>query len=67
MDTASLLWGLIFGSIGFAYVMYGKKQRAPVAAIAGALLIVIPYVVDTPILLVAAGVGLMAIPWFVRL
>lgn len=67
MDTASLLWGLVFGSIGFAYVMYGKKQRSIVPAVAGALLMVIPYVFDAPLLLVAAGIALMAIPYFVRL
>jgi len=28
MDTASLLWGLLFSSIGFGYFLYGKKQSS---------------------------------------
>ena len=28
MTTAQLLWGVLFGSIGFGYFLYGKKQRA---------------------------------------
>ena len=33
MDTASLLWGLLFGSIGFGFFLYGKNQKALVPAL----------------------------------
>jgi hypothetical protein len=66
LDTSSLLWGLFFGSIGFAYFMYGKKRSAVVPAVSGILLMVFPYFVSDTILLVVIGVALMAVPYFVR-
>lgn len=67
LDTSSLLWGLVFGSVGFAYFMYGKKQRALVPALAGVILMVYPYFVTNTVLLVVVGAALMALPYFVRL
>ena len=43
MDSATLLWGLLFGSIGAGYFIYGKKQRAPVPLVCGIALMVFPY------------------------
>lgn len=67
MDGASLLWGLVFGSIGFAYFMYGKKQSALVPALTGVMLMVYPYFVSNTVALVLIGAVLMAVPYFVRL
>lgn len=67
MDTSSLLWGLLFGSIGLGYLIYGRKQRAVVPLLCGLALMVFPYFVSSNILLVAIGVVLMAIPYFFRL
>ena len=66
-DTAQLVWGLIFGSIGFAFFIYGKKQRAIVPLMAGIALCVFPYFVSNVYLLVFAGIGLMAAPYFVKI
>ena len=30
MSTSSILWGLLFGSIGLGFLIYGRKQRAVV-------------------------------------
>ena len=62
-----MLWGLLFGSIGLGYFIYGKQQKAVVPLICGVLLIVFPYFVSNALLLVAIGVVLTAIPYFVRL
>jgi hypothetical protein len=67
LDTSSLLWGLLFGSIGLGYLIYGRKQRAVVPLLCGLALMVFPYFVSSNILLVAIGVVLMAIPYFFRL
>jgi hypothetical protein len=64
---AWLFWGLIFGSIGFGFCLYGKKQRAPVPLVCGIALIVYPYFVGNAVAMIAIGVVLMAIPYFVRL
>jgi hypothetical protein len=67
MDTAALLWGLFFGSFGFAYFMYGRKQKKPVPFVAGLVLMAFPYFIDNPTLLAGIGFALMAIPFFVKI
>jgi hypothetical protein len=51
MTTAQLLWGVLFGSIGFGYFLYGKKQRAIAPFLCG---------------LALAGAAITAVPYFVR-
>jgi hypothetical protein len=66
--SASLLFfGLVFGCIGFGFVMYGRNQRAPVPLVCGVLLMVFPYFVSNTVVLVIIGAVLMAVPYFVRL
>jgi hypothetical protein len=60
------MWGVIFGSIGMGYFIYGKKQRRGAALLSGFALIVIPYVVSNVFLLVMIGIVLMVMPYFVR-
>ena len=66
LNTSSLLWGLLFGSIGVGFFVYGKRQRAVVPLICGVALIIFPYFVANSILLVAIGAALVAVPYFVR-
>ena len=67
MDTSSLLWGLLFGSIGLGFLIYGRKQRAVVPLVCGLALMIFPYFVSNPTLLIAIGIVLIAIPYFLRL
>ena len=66
-STAVLLWGLLFGAIGFGFFLYGKKQKAVVPIITGIALCVIPYFIANVYVLVTVGVILMAIPFIVRI
>jgi hypothetical protein len=66
-STAVLVWGLLFGSIGFGFFLYGKKQKAIVPLITGIVLCVVPYFIANAYALVMVGVILMAIPFFVRI
>lgn len=66
MNTASLLWGLIFGSIGFAYFIYGKKQKRGVPFASGIGLMVYPYFVSNTYAMVIVGVVLLALPYYLR-
>lgn len=66
MTGSILLWGLLFGSIGFGFALYGKQQRAPVPLLCGIALMIYPYFVPNVIALLAIGVVLMAIPYFFR-
>jgi hypothetical protein len=61
-----LLWGVIFGSIGLGFFVYGRRQRAVVPLICGVALVVLPYLVSNTLLLVGIGIVLMAIPYFYR-
>ncbi len=67
MDTASLLWGLLFSSIGFGYFLYGKKQHSVVPLLCGIALMVYPYFVSGNVLIVVIGSALSAIPYFIQL
>ncbi|MGZ8247009.1 MAG: hypothetical protein ACXWUF_03120 [Methylomagnum sp.] len=66
-STAGLLWGVLFGSIGFGFFIYGKKQQAIVPLLCGVGLMIFPYFISNILLLVAIGVGLIALPYFVRI
>ncbi len=66
MNTASLLWGLLFSSIGLGFFIYGKRQRAVVPLVCGLILMIFPYFVSNTIALVVIGLALMALPYFVR-
>jgi hypothetical protein len=65
-SLAVMLWGLLFGSIGFGFFLYGKKQKAIVPLITGIVLCVVPYFIANVYVLVTIGVILAAIPFFVR-
>ena len=67
MNTAALLWGLFFGSIGLGFFIYGKKQQAIVPLVCGLALMIYPYFVTNSLLLVAIGMALVALPHFYRL
>jgi hypothetical protein len=67
LNESWLLWGLLFGSIGLGYFVYGKKQKKVVPLVCGLALMVFPYVVGNTIALVSIGVVLMAVPYFIRM
>jgi len=66
VNESWLLWGLLYGSIGLGFFIYGRKQRAVVPLICGLALMIFPYFVANTILLVAIGAVLIAVPYFVR-
>jgi len=67
VDTATLLWGLLFSSIGLGFFLYGRKQRAIVPLVCGLTLMIYPYFVASTLVLVIVGVMLVAILHSVRL
>lgn len=67
MDTASLLLIVLFSSLGFAFFVYGKKQRKAMPLVCGMALMGYPYFVSNLVLLASIGVALAAIPYFVRI
>ncbi len=67
MNTSWLIWGLIFGSVGLGFFMYGKRQKAVVPMVCGMILMIYPYFISSTGLLVSVGAALIAIPYFVRI
>ena len=67
MNTSTLLWGLLFGSIGLGFFVYGRRQKTVVPLVTGLALMIFPYFVSNTILLITLGVVLIVIPYFVRL
>jgi hypothetical protein len=66
-SSALLMWGMLFGAIGFGFFLYGKKQKSVVPLITGIALCVAPYFIANVYALVMVGVILMAIPFFARI
>lgn len=66
-DTSQLVWGMIFGSIGLGFFVYGRKQKAVVPLFTGIALFVFPYFVPNITVLLLVGATLVALPYFVRL
>jgi hypothetical protein len=67
MNEAWLLWGLLFGSLGLGFFVYGKKQKAVVPMACGIGLMVYPYFISNTYALVAIGCVLTAVPYFLRI
>jgi len=67
MSGSLLFFGLVFGCIGFGFLLYGRKQGAPVPLVCGLLLMIFPYFVSNTVVLVIMGVVLTVIPYFFRL
>ena len=67
MNESWLLWSLLFGSVGLGFFVYGKKQKAVVPLVCGLALMIFPYFISNTFLIVAIGVTLTALPYFIRI
>jgi hypothetical protein len=66
MNTASLMWGVLFGSIGLGFFIYGKKQQRVVPLVSGIALMAYTYFFTNPYAVFGIGVVLMSLPYFIR-
>ena len=60
------MWGVIFGSIGLGFFVYGKKQKAIIPFISGIGLMVFPYFISNVFFLVVAGIIVVALPFVIK-
>jgi len=68
MESASqLIWGVVFGAIGFGFFIYGKKQKAVIPLVTGIALFVFPYFISNVYIIVIVGAALVVLPYFVRI
>jgi hypothetical protein len=63
-SEASLIWGMVFGVVGLAYFVFGKRQQRFVPLFCGIGLMAFPYFVSNTVLLVILGLVLSVIPYF---
>jgi len=61
-----MLWGMVWGSIGLGFFIYGKRQGRIVPLIVGIALSVLPFFVTDEGALIASGTALTILPWFLR-
>ncbi len=66
INPSAIVWGIIFGSIGLGFFIYGKKQGLFIPLVSGLGLMIIPYFVANIFLLIVTGVVLVALPYFYR-
>jgi hypothetical protein len=64
LSVSALVFGLLFGSIGLGYFIYGKKQSAIVPLVCGICLMIVPYFISNILLLCVVAAALMAVPYF---
>jgi hypothetical protein len=64
--TSTLIWGVIFGSTGLGFFVYGKKQKAVIPLFYGIGLMVFPYFTSNGYILVLSGIALMALPFVIK-
>ena len=61
-----LLIGMLSGVFGVAYFVYGKRQTKLTPMIAGVLLCVYPYFIESVLWLVVVGLVLLAAPFVIE-
>lgn len=67
MDSStSIIWSLLFGTIGIGYFIYGKRQRHGTALLSGVALCVFPYLVANIFLVIILGIIFLALPFLIR-
>ncbi len=66
MNAGTLFAGLLFGSIGMAYMVYGKKQQKFIIILSGLGLCIIPYFVSNLLFLYLIGTAVTALPFIFR-
>ena len=66
MNTTSLVFGVLYGSIGLGYLIYGRRQQKGIALISGIVLCVFPYFISNIVLLILIGLPLIALPFYIR-
>ena len=66
MDATTLLIGLMAGSIGAGYFIYGKKQQKAVPIIAGLGLCFVPYFIGNTAISIGVCVLLIVSPFVLK-
>lgn len=66
IDDWSLILGLLFGSVGLGYFIYGKRQSHTVLRYTGVMLMLYPFFVSQRMAVLIIGLVLVAVPLLLR-
>jgi hypothetical protein len=66
-NPSILIWGVIFGSIGLGFFVYGKKQKAIIPLLSGIGLMVVPYFISNMYILILSGIVLVVLPYIIKI
>lgn len=66
-DPSTLMLGIVFGSIGLGFFVYGKKQKATIPFISGIGLMALPYFISNIYILILSCLVLILLPYFVKI
>jgi hypothetical protein len=66
-DTSTIIWGVILGSIGLGFLVYGKKQKAIIPLFSGIGLMLVPYFISNKYILILSGIVLAALPYLIKI
>jgi len=67
MDSSvQLLLGVLFGAVGFGFLTYSWRQKAVVPLVVGVAISVVPYLISNVWVVVAVGIVLLGVPYFIR-
>ena len=61
----TLIFSILFGSIGMGYFVYGKKQQEALPLLAGIVLCIFPYFVSNVYIMVLVGIIIAVLPWVI--
>ena len=62
-DANSLLASLFVSSVGFVLLTYGRKMARPPHLLAGLVLLVYPYFVASPLVMLVIAAALIGVLW----
>jgi hypothetical protein len=65
-NTNTILLGVLFGSLGLGYFIYGKNTVNFIAMVAGVALMVVPYFISNVIVLLIVCLVLAVAPYLLR-
>lgn len=63
MDATTLMLGIVFGSLGLGYLVYGRKESRILPIACGLMLLIVPYLIPNAIVMSAICVLLAIIPF----
>jgi hypothetical protein len=67
IDTTSITISVFAGIFGFAYFIYGKKQQKLIPLLSGVGLCVVPYFIESNMVLIGVCVGMAIAPFLIKI